>query len=72
MIAQLHGAIEFIGKDHLVVNIGAALGFLGDEFRVELPSREVVVSTVEFFVDVPLADNEAVEREPLFLKEEVD
>ena len=35
MIAHLHGAIEFIGKDHLVVNVGAALGI---GLRVYVPA----------------------------------
>ena len=42
MIAHLHGAVEFIGKDHLVVNVGAALG-LG--LRVYVPSATLAAAT---------------------------
>ena len=49
MIAQLHGAIEFIGKDHLVVNIGAALGF---GLRVYVPSATLAAASVGRTIDL--------------------
>ena len=49
MIAHLHGAVEFIGKDHLVVNVGAALG-LG--LRVYVPSATLAAATIGRTIDL--------------------
>jgi Holliday junction DNA helicase RuvA len=42
MIAHLHGAVEFIGKDHLVVSVGAAMG-IGLRVYVPVTTREAAV-----------------------------
>jgi Holliday junction DNA helicase RuvA len=42
MIAHLHGAVEFIGKDHLVVNVGAGLG-IGLRVFVPAATRDAAV-----------------------------
>ena len=49
MIAHLHGTIEFIGKDHLVVNAGAALGI---GLRVYVPSATLAAAAVGRTIDL--------------------
>jgi Holliday junction DNA helicase RuvA len=46
MIAHLHGSIEFVGKDHLIVNVGSV------GLRVYVPAEIRVVASVGKIVDL--------------------
>ena len=58
MIAYLRGTIEFIGKDQLVVNVGAAIG-LGLRVYVPTPTREAatVGRTIELFTHLQVRED---------------
>lgn len=49
MIAHLHGAVEWIGKDNLVVNVGATFGV---GLRVYVPAATREAATVGKVVDL--------------------
>lgn len=58
MIAYLRGTIEFIGKDNLVVNVGAALG-LGLRVYVPATTREAaaVGRTIDLFTHLQVRED---------------
>ncbi len=58
MIAHLHGAIEFIGKDHLVVNVGAGLG-IGLRVFVPVATRDaaVVGRSIDLFTHLQIRED---------------